>query len=292
MYPPIPNLFQSTLPARGATCNMGVATMNNRISIHAPRTGSDSAAVSCPVASLRFQSTLPARGATIVPELAQAPELISIHAPRTGSDTAEYNPIENYDNFNPRSPHGERHKASINSRLSDLISIHAPRTGSDYKYIIALSGAIVFQSTLPARGATVVLPLPVPAAEISIHAPRTGSDVAIAPGSARGTISIHAPRTGSDVSMDGTIRSGDYFNPRSPHGERHCYTPTAIQSTAFQSTLPARGATWKIPQISAILGFQSTLPARGATLRHFLHVAGVQDFNPRSPHGERLVFAD
>ena len=35
--------------------------------------------------------------------------------------------------------------------------------------------------------------------------------------------------------------------------------------------------------------FQSTLPARGATDRFFLHGNCGQYFNPRSPHGERLM---
>ena len=33
-------------------------------------------------------------------------------------------------------------------------------------------------------------------------------------------ISIHAPRTGSDYLFDPRKGGGDYFNPRSPHGER------------------------------------------------------------------------
>ena len=33
-------------------------------------------------------------------------------------------------------------------------------------------------------------------------------------------ISTHAPRTGSDDLFDATKRFSDYFNPRSPHGER------------------------------------------------------------------------
>ena len=55
-----------------------------------------------------------------------------------------------------------------------------------------------FQSTLPARGATVRLVERIKALAISIHAPRTGSD--------RSTTST-------------TIQHLN-FNPRSPHGER------------------------------------------------------------------------
>ena len=35
--------------------------------------------------------------------------------------------------------------------------------------------------------------------------------------------------------------------------------------------------------------FQSTLPARGATKSSYVKFSSVNHFNPRSPHGERLV---
>ena len=60
---------------------------------------------------------------------------------------------------------------------------------------------------------------------ISIHAPRTGSDAAKEALVRAAAISIHAPRTGSDV-IDAL---------------------TAQRIEAFQSTLPARGATGTAP---------------------------------------------
>ena len=80
----------------------------------------------------QFQSTLPARGATNMPDFDKKFVVISIHAPRTGSDDG------------------------TDKRLMDeLISIHAPRTGSDLPVCVIPAFAGVFQSTLPARGATV-----------------------------------------------------------------------------------------------------------------------------------------
>ena len=64
--------------------------------------------------------------------------------------------------------------------------------------IATLSPKKTFQSTLPARGATL---------EISALAP---SD----------RISIHAPRTGSDRGIERRFFGCVDFNPRSPHGER------------------------------------------------------------------------
>ena len=56
----------------------------------------------------------------------------------------------------------------------------------------------------------------------------------------------------------------------------------------FQSTLPARGATINgIVNITHAV-FQSTLPARGATHCPWCGHMMRKNFNPRSPHGERL----
>ncbi len=78
------------------------------ISIHAPRTGSD------------FNH---------VPVI--LPLGISIHAPRTGSDDASSDASVFFVDFNPRSPHGERHRGRVHACCAAGISIHAPRTGSD-----------------------------------------------------------------------------------------------------------------------------------------------------------------
>ena len=191
--------FQSTLPARGATNRRQGRHEDLQISIHAPRTGSDllcslcrrfvaisihaprtgSDAIFSAVAfsSSPFQSTLPARGAT---------------APFAGCATSR-----GY--FNPRSPHGERHSRRAVAAPQAAISIHAPRTGSDRAQLVRADGHLTisihaprtgsdrrrggwcprrsrFQSTLPARGATVLHSATCAQLKISIHAPRTGSD--------------------------------------------------------------------------------------------------------------------
>ena len=77
--------FQSTLPGWGAT------------STTAARTSPES-----------FQSTLPGWGATLEVSVVSWPAYISIHAPRMGSDNADNQGTLDVDNFNPRSPDGER----------------------------------------------------------------------------------------------------------------------------------------------------------------------------------------
>ena len=80
-------LFQSTLPARGATGSRQEGNRWRLFQSTLPARGAT--AVSATMSRLReFQSTLPARGATGDLLMADADvEEISIHAPRTGSDS-------------------------------------------------------------------------------------------------------------------------------------------------------------------------------------------------------------
>ena len=167
--------------------------------------------------------------------------------------------------FNPRSPHGERPVWGASAGLQCL-----------------------FQSTLPARGATVMLLSVLPAPAISIHAPRTGSDRRkksssrtrwnFNPRSPHGErrmygltgkvvrdISIHAPRTGSDARARAQAPAQPHFNPRSPHGERHSPPRKWRVERYFNPRSPhgerRRPSKWR----NITMLFQSTLPARGAT---------------------------
>ena len=256
---------------------------------------------------------------------------ISIHAPRTGSDANGLTWQTCRINFNPRSPHGERHTLDEDVTYAIDISIHAPRTGNDWLSVSIVAVVSDFNPRSPhgerrarANGILIVLC-------ISIHAPRTGSDRAAAVRAWNNDISIHAPRTGSDGGKPCTTSSFTNFNPRSPHGERLIYVDGNDVENKFQSTLPARGATVRVADRQESKIFQSTLPARGATItdclsrttsrfqstlpargattwcssklctaefqstlpargatRRFRPVGSRrQYFNPRSPHGER-----
>ena len=124
--------------------------------------------------------------------------------------------------FNPRSPRGER-----------LI------------HLLPSCVRILFQSTLPARGATICCLVASLSVSISIHAPREGSDLdSIAVNVFSFYISIHAPREGSDSQMIICIPRQSNFNPRSPRGERRLSPHRLFSLPPFQSTLPARGATY------------------------------------------------
>ena len=151
-YTPL-DLFQSTHPARGATCAEHCDRHPCGISIHAPREGCDGSVFNDGLHQYPFQSTHPARGATCRPLVSICPSVfqsthpargatalleghntetvISIHAPREGCDDGGVTKNLPVLNFNPRTPRGVRRQ----------------RCGGRLAY----PG---FQSTHPARGAT------------------------------------------------------------------------------------------------------------------------------------------
>ena len=192
---------------------------------------------------------------------------ISIHAPRTGSDCKRDTRRWASSRFQSTLPARGATRAGSPQHRHHTISIHAPRTGSDLN-----RPNVVFSQ------------------RISIHAPRTGSDWHVDmvnilwiknfnPRSPHGerrraasqsrqppAISIHAPRTGSDTAQHPDSPRGGHFNPRSPHGERRAIEAADdLVEWAFQSTLPARGATSCGLSNNIQDAFQSTLPARGVT---------------------------
>ena len=130
-YKGLDYLFQSTLPARGATTShRSTPRPWDDFNPRSPRgerlAGSERSFIPTP-----FQSTLPARGATAISDSTSLILVISIHAPREGSDRFGCPAFLPRRYFNPRSPRGERRRGL---RRTGLIS--------------------QFQSTLPARGAT------------------------------------------------------------------------------------------------------------------------------------------
>ena len=172
------------------------------------------------------------------------------------------------DDFNPRSPHGERRPDVWQYTSAYIISTHAPRTGSDVPAFGHICDSAVFQPTLPARGATfppldevkglLVFQPTLPARgatraraaldaghQISTHAPRTGSDAV--PTSTLATIKLYfnprSPHGERPDLFNSTKRLSNYFNPRSPHGERLDGMTSCVIHRLFQPTLPARGAT-------------------------------------------------
>ena len=146
--------------------------------------------------------------------------------------------------FNPRSPRGERLHGGLlyHLQVADFNprSPRGERQGMDDSFYCAK----LFQSTLPAGGAT-------------------------------------TPKI-----MRGGIRL--YFNPRSPRGERLNLTNKQAKVLDISIHAPRGGSDRTCGQNSPrCLPFQSTLPAGGATRNWQAAEAQANNFNPRSPRGER-----
>ena len=215
-----------------------------KISIHAPRTGSDV------VLLLSFQGKIN----------------FNPRSPH-GERQACQRHMLRHCHFNPCSPHGERPRtawrtpprflfqptlpargATVATRWQASLRVHfnprSPHGERHISFFIICQAVSTFQPTLPARGATAAKIAAVNPAEISTHAPRTGSDRISSPSAptsslfqptlpARGAtfvailrergnlISTHAPRTGSDVPANVSSGGAQGFQPTLPHGERH-----------------------------------------------------------------------
>ena len=170
-------------------------------------------------------------------------------------------------NFNPRSPDGERRSDHCRCHYRPEISIHAPRMGSDYAPLICFNVCSIFQSTLPGWGAT-----------------KRSDDMT------------------QKILFQSTLPGW---------GATFSKSTRRKTMTKFQSTLPGWGATADTTALMALATlFQSTLPGWGATRvrrsRHRENLISIhaprmgsdilaalgrasesENFNPRSPDGER-----
>ena len=142
-------LFQSTLPMRGATSVVALRSSSSQnFNPHSPC----GERLRCPVCScpaIPFQSTLPMRGATgdqkppdlrrhisihtphagsdrIVPHPPVQAMHISIHTPHAGSDNFPVSVASNVADFNPHSPCGERPGADPDQLDRTHFNPHSP----------------------------------------------------------------------------------------------------------------------------------------------------------------------
>ena len=147
-------LFQSTLPAWGATQIYGCAESSRIISIHAPRMGSDNSYGNPLLHVLNFNPRSPHGERRIAVRFLRLLHRFQSTLPAWGATAKATSPVGGKSYFNPRSPHGERLARRFATMGVNAISIHAPRMGSDYHSPRIVSTRFVFQSTLPAWGAT------------------------------------------------------------------------------------------------------------------------------------------
>ena len=129
--------------------------------------------------------------------------------------------------------------------------------------------SLIFQPTLPARGATMYANGILAFDIISTHAPRTGSDETINRNrELQGNFNPRSPH-GERRRGNRFLKMWGNFNPRSPHGERRanlCYDEYRRKDFNPRSPHGERHRSCPRERLSC------------------------QDFNPRSPHGERQKY--
>ena len=125
--------------------------------------------------------------------------IISIHAPRMGSDCRSPTGPWRWRGISIHAPRMGSDRLAQHHRRGLVISIHAPRMGSDISSDLARLIPDIFQSTLPGWGATPAF----------VTMRRTLTFQSTLP--AWGATCIHASMC---------MYLSDYFNPRSPDGER------------------------------------------------------------------------
>ena len=194
-------------------------------------------------------------------------------------------------NFNPRSPHGERPTCARVMDRIPAISTHAPRTGSDAllrarrrdrhdfnprsphgERRFLLRGRLVHSDFNP-RSPHGERPRGERGAGSRRHdfnprSPHGERQQAIKMAQHYDAISTHAPRTGSDAGATSPDTTTGRFQPTLPaRGATPATCRTFCGARRFQPTLPARGATDNRSRrfFYHRLRFQPTLPARGAT---------------------------
>ena len=200
-------------------------------------------------------------------------------------------PLQECWHFNPRPPRGERPDAFNLSRTEWIISIHAPREGSDQSVSGSSTSLCRFQSTPPARGATLQTGvLSDGSRDFNPRPPRGERPVAQVNVGRLCGISIHAPREGSDLSRLCKRALPAYFNPRPPRGERPVYWFFRSTMSNFNPRPPRGERRERGAPCSGGWNISIHAPREGSDhkLRH-ISPLGV-NFNPRPPRGERRLF--
>ena len=147
-----------------------------------------------------------------------------------------------------------------------IISIHAPRTGSDDEQSGTLLSPLPFQSTLPARGAT----------------------VSLQPSGSPHLFQSTLPARGATAGLPHLVSCPADFNPRSPHGERLGHVELALAVGHFNPRSPhGERRQWQ-GTVGELQAISIHAPRTGSDRRILMRTLFFWNFNPRSPHGERL----
>ena len=149
---------------------------------------------------------------------------------------------------------------------------------------------LLFQSTLPAWGATGSRSaLQATSNHFNPRSPHGERPMAIATCAAVLVFQSTLPAWGATTSHLCTTRHQWYFNPRSPHGERLLNPHQPDHQCLISIHAPRMGS-----DLAASLGWIDPLkisihaPRMGSDYAQNSEQTFLMNFNPRSPHGERL----
>ena len=189
--------------------------------------------------------------------------------------------------FNPRSPWGERREFIQLAVSQTEISIHAPRGGSDNLTPVSSTLLNNFNPRSPWGERPVDILIVSLHKGISIHAPRGGSDAhGLGPFIYSRNFNPRSP-WGERPAIMAAVALSNHFNPRSPWGERRAPPSSVFTLKVFQSTLPVGGATLRLTEESCGHKISIHAPRGGSDIAMAFVVDAFNDFNPRSPWGER-----
>ena len=170
-----------------------------------------------------------------------------------------------FGHFNPLAPRGARHNRGSIIHYQFNFNPLAPR-GARLDVVSRVVSAMLFQSTRPSRGETVLTAYQLVHQDISIHSPLAGRDYISSSNSLRPwifqstrpsrgeteyppwnapapLISIHSPLAGRDWWAHRDSNPKPYFNPLAPRGARRLFLTNLSPNGTFQSTRPSRGET-------------------------------------------------
>ena len=106
------------------------------------------------------------------------------------------------------------------------------------------------------------------------------------------TISIHAPRGGSDKGLCNLLRQVGDFNPRSPWGERPPPPEEERGMIEISIHAPRGGSDQTRTSKEPVEVISIHAPRGGSDGSHGSRFRRGDDFNPRSPWGERRLPTD
>ena len=258
--------FNPRPPRGGRRISRPVYSEALRISIHAPREGGDGGAAPQRRSPPYFNPRPPRGGRQRHLHAGPGGRYFNPRPPRGGRPPAPTSGILLRFHFNPRPPRGGRHGFGHYQYGWYIISIHAPREGGDkqVKHCIAFPADFNprpprggrpscgccpahpprFQSTPPARGATIWLDFLAAGFEFQSTPPARGATCVMVSG----------------------VFVLPHFNPRPPRGGRRDLAKQQLRVSRISIHAPREGG-----DLAACVGrvsadrFQSTPPARGAT---------------------------